>query len=342
MIDTHGRCIDYMRISITDRCNFRCIYCMPAEGVVPLSHKDILSFDEILHIVRVAASMGIRRVRLTGGEPLVRKGVVSLAAQINDIEGIEDISLTTNGVLLKSMACDLRRAGVNRLNISLDTLDAEQFKYITRVGSLDDTLAGINAALDAGFEPVKINAVTVRRLNQDFFEFAKLSVEKPLHVRFIEYMPVGAAQVAENSETHGGDRGCGWDRSDVISSEEVREIISARGVSAGLGPLIEAEKSRPDGAGPAEYYKFEEAAGTVGFISPLSRHFCSACNRLRLSADGRIMPCLFSDEFFDIKAAAAGEDDEAVRNVLKLAIGNKPDEHHDRVGTERGMSQIGG
>lgn len=333
MKDSHGRTIDYMRISLTDRCNFRCIYCMPEEGVVPLCHKDILTFDEILSIVRNAADMGVRRIRLTGGEPLVRKGVVSLVEQMNAIPGIEDISLTTNGVLLPRMAKDLRAAGLRRVNISLDTLDPDQFTYVTRVGVLQDTLDGIEAALEVGFDPVKVNAVTVRRLNQDYLAFAKLSIDRPLHVRFIEYMPVGES---------GGSDGSGWGKEDVISSEEVRAIVSERALAEGLGELVPAGESRPDGGGPAEYYHFENALGTVGFISPLSRHFCSKCNRLRLSADGHIMPCLFSDDFFDIKAAAGSGDDQAIRDVLSLAIGNKPDEHHDRVGTERGMSQIGG
>ena len=333
MKDSHGRTIDYMRISLTDRCNFRCIYCMPAEGVVPLCHQDILRFDEILAIVKVAAEMGVRRIRLTGGEPLVRKGVIDLIAQMNNISGIEDISLTTNGVLLPQMAEGLKEAGLKRVNISLDTLDPDQFTYVTRVGSLADTLDGIEAALKVGFNPVKINAVTVRSLNQDFYQFAKMSYDRPLHMRFIEYMPVG--------ESSGGD-GSGWGKKDVVSSEEVRAIIDAAGIAEGVGPLVPAETNRPDGGGPAEYYHFEGAQGTVGFISPLSRHFCSKCNRLRLSADGRLMPCLFSDDYFDIKAAAASGDEEGIAKILNLAIGNKPDEHHDRVGTERGMSQIGG
>lgn len=331
--DVHGRIIDYMRISLTDRCNFRCIYCMPEDGVTPLCHQDILRFDEILSIVRVAADMGVKRIRLTGGEPLVRKGVVELIDEMNKIPGIRDISLTTNGVLLPKMADDLKAAGLKRVNISLDTLDPGQFTYVTRVGQVQQTLDGIDAALEAGFNPVKINAVTVRSLNQDFYEFAKMSVDRPLHMRFIEYMPVG--------ESSGGD-GSGWGKKDVISSEEVRAIIDERAIAEGLGPLVSADRNRPEGGGPAEYFYFEGAQGTVGFISPLSRHFCSRCNRLRLSADGHLMPCLFSDSYFDMKAAVETGDDEEIRKVLNLAIGNKPDEHHDRVGTERGMSQIGG
>lgn len=333
MIDAHGRTIDYLRISVTDRCNFRCVYCMPEEGVTPLCHTDIMSFDEILTVVRAGAELGIRRIRLTGGEPLVRKGIVSLVREIAAVPGIDDVSLTTNGVALPRMARSLREAGLRRVNISLDTLDAEQFALITRVGRLQDTLDGIDAALEAGFNPVKLNAVTVRRLDQDFFSFARMSVERPLHVRFIEYMPVGNAT----------DPSSGWGPEDVVSSEEVRAAIDERAVAAGLGSLVPLERGNgtPDGGGPARYFQFAGAQGTVGFISPLSRHFCSQCNRLRLSADGKIMPCLFSDLAFDIKQAAATGTEEA-KAVLVQAMGRKPDEHHDRVGTERGMSQIGG
>jgi len=333
MKDTHGRTIDYLRISLTDRCNLRCVYCMPEGGVEQLSHDDILRFDEIVVIVRAAASLGIRRIRLTGGEPLVRKGVADLVAEISAIEGIEDVALTTNGILLPRMAHDLKRAGLKRVNISLDTLDPRKFSEVTRVGTLQDTLDGIDAALDAGFNPVKVNAVTVRRLNQDFLAFARMSVDRPLHVRFIEYMPVGGGE--ENP-------GCGWDEDDVVTSAEVLATINERAEAEGMTPLVPAGDSRPVGGGPARYYRFDGALGTVGFISPRSRHFCSSCNRLRCTADGKIMPCLFSDRRFDIRDAAASGDEAAVRAVLVQAMGGKPDDHHDRVGTERGMSQIGG
>ena len=333
MKDHHGRTIDYLRISLTDRCNLRCIYCMPEEGVEQMSHDDILRIEEIEEAVRIAAQMGITRVRLTGGEPLVRKGVVDLIRNIKNTPGIEHIAMTTNGVLLPRMAADLKKAGLSRVNISLDTLDADQFAMITRRGRLEDTLAGIEAALAVGFNPVKINAVTVRSLNQDYLAFAKLSINQPLHVRFIEYMPVGESS---------GSTGCGWGKEDVVPSEELIEIIDERARAEGLGPLIPADDTRPEGWGPARYYTFENALGTVGFISPLSRHFCSECNRLRLTADGKLRPCLFSDEEFDLKSALRTGSDDAVRAVFGEAIGAKPDDHHDRVGTERGMSQIGG
>lgn len=333
MKDSHGRVIDYLRISLTDRCNFRCIYCMPEEGVQSLCHEDVLRIEEIEQAVRVATGIGIKSVRLTGGEPLVRKGVVDLVRGISALPGIENVSMTTNGVLLPKMARDLRQAGLSRVNISLDTLDPDQFAYITRRGTLDQTLDGIEAALDAGFDPVKINAVTVRRLDQDFLAFAKLSIDRPLHVRFIEYMPVG--------ESSGSD-GCGWGKEDVVPSEELFDIINGRARAEGLPELVAAGEDRPLGWGPARYFQFPGAKGTVGFISPLSRHFCGECNRLRLTADGKIRPCLFSDTEYDLRTALREGDEAAQRAVFLEALGAKPDDHHDKVGTERGMSQIGG
>ena len=333
MKDSHGRVIDYLRISLTDKCNFRCIYCMPAEGVCPMGHDELLHIEEIEAITRVATRIGIKSVRLTGGEPLVRKGVVDLVQALNDMPEIENISMTTNGVLLPKMADDLKQAGLSRVNISLDTLDPEQFEFITRVGKIESTLAGIDAALEAGFNPVKINAVTVRSLNQDFLAFAKLSIDRPLHVRFIEYMPVG---------TSTGSDGTGWGKQDVVPSEELLGIINERAREEGLPELVPAgNDDKPIGWGPARYFEFPGAKGTVGFISPLSRHFCSECNRLRLTADGKLRPCLFSDREVDVRTALREGGEEAVYCFLE-ALNLKPDEHHDRVGTERNMSQIGG
>ena len=334
MRDGHGRIIDYLRISLTDRCNFRCIYCMPAEGVQQMTHEQILRIEEIERIVRVATRIGIRSVRLTGGEPLVRKGVVDLVESLSSMPGIENVSMTTNGVLLPRMANELKRAGLSRVNISLDTLDPDQFRAITRVGALQDTLDGIEAALAVGFNPVKINAVTVRSLNQDFLAFAKLSLDRPLHVRFIEYMPVG--------ESTGAD-GHGWGQSDVVPSEELLGIINERAAAEGLPPLEPLDgEQKPLGWGPARYFAFPGAQGTVGFISPLSRHFCSECNRLRLTADGKLRPCLFSDRELDIRAALQEGGEEGAYACFLEALDLKPDEHHDKVGTERKMSQIGG
>ena len=334
MKDGHGRVIDYLRISLTDRCNFRCIYCMPADGVCMMGHDEILRIEEIEAITRVATSIGIRSVRLTGGEPLVRKGVVDLVRALHKMEGIDNISMTTNGVLLPEMAGDLKEAGLSRVNISLDTLDPAQFEFITRVGKIESTLKGIDAALAAGFNPVKINAVTVRSLKQDYLAFAKLSIDQPLHVRFIEYMPVG--------ESTGSD-GSGWGKEDVVPSEELIEIINERAAAEGMPALEPIDgDGKPIGWGPARYFQFPGAQGTVGFISPLSRHFCSECNRLRLTADGKLRPCLFSDRELDIRAALREGGEEAVYDCFLQALDLKPDEHHDKVGTERKMSQIGG
>ena len=334
MKDSHGRVIDYLRISLTDRCNFRCIYCMPEEGVCAMSHDEILRIEEIETIARVATRIGIKSVRLTGGEPLVRKGVVDLVHSLHEMPGIENISMTTNGVLLPKMADELKRAGLSRVNISLDTLDPEQFEFITRVGKIESTLADIDAALEAGFNPVKINAVTVRSLNQDFLAFAKLSIDRPLHVRFIEYMPVG---------TSTGSDGTGWGKQDVVPSEELLGIINERAREEGLPELVPAgNDDKPIGWGPARYFEFPGAKGTVGFISPLSRHFCSECNRLRLTADGKLRPCLFSDREVDVRTALREGGEEAVYNCFLEALNLKPDKHHDKVGTERNMSQIGG
>ncbi|MCD8316991.1 MAG: GTP 3',8-cyclase MoaA [Eggerthellaceae bacterium] len=333
MKDSLGRSIDYLRISLTDKCNFRCIYCMPEEGVEHLSHDDILRLEEIEDFARIAAQHGIKKIRLTGGEPLVRKNIVELIGNLKDIPGIEDISLTTNGVLLPAMAKDLKAAGLDRVNISLDTLDPEQFRMITRCGNLESTMKGIDAALEADLNPVKINCVTVKSLNQDFLEFAKMSIDRPLHIRFIEYMPVGHSS---------GVNGHGWGKDDVIPSDELRRMINERAVEAGYPELVSADSDRPSGWGPATYFKFPGAKGTLGFISPLSHHFCSECNRMRLTADGKIRPCLFSDEEFSVKEALDADDLALVSEIYETALGKKPDEHHDKEGTERNMSQIGG
>ena len=337
MKDHYGRTIDYVRISLTDRCNLRCIYCMPAEGVEQVGHADILSFDEILKFVRVAAQMGVRRVRLTGGEPLVRKGVVDLVSDLHAIEGIDDISLTTNGTLLAQFADDLKAAGLRRVNISLDSLDAAQYKEITRGGNLDDVLAGIDAALEVGFNPVKVNAVAVRSLNQDYLAFARMSVDRPLHMRFIEYMPVGDSS---------GVCGHGWGEEDVISCEEIRERINEQAAAEGLPQLVPVEgSSKPDGGGPARYWQFPEAQGTVGFISPLSRHFCGECNRLRLTSTGQLRPCLFSDDEFDARSVLRNGSEEDVHALIEAALGAKPEEHQQgdhANATQTNMNVIGG
>ncbi len=296
--DAHGRRIDYLRISLTDRCNLRCVYCMPDEGVEWKDHDEILSYEEIERFARIAVEEGISKIRLTGGEPLVRKGVAELVRALRHDIGVQSVALTTNATLLPRYAKELRDAGLERINVSLDSLDADEYARITRGGRLADALAGLDAAFDVGFSPVKLNVVVVRSLEQDLLGFAKMTLERPLHVRFIEYMPVGEAE---------DGAGCtsdvtGWTRDDSVPSEEVLESISAQGAAAGLGELLPVvRENAPGGWGPARYYRFAQAQGTIGVISPLSHHFCAECNRLRLTADGRLRPCLFSDNELDAR-----------------------------------------
>ena len=332
--DQHGRKIDYLRISVTDRCNLRCLYCMPEEGVPWKPHDAMLTLEEIAYFVTVAAGEGFSRIRLTGGEPLCRLGVVDLISEITRIKGVDRVAMTTNGTLLSKYATALKEAGLCRVNISLDTLDPEQYTHITRRGKVEDALAGIDCALEVGFDPVKVNAVVVRSLNQDLLAFAALSVDRPLHMRFIEYMPVGDSE---------GEDGLGWSKRDTIPNEELIAILDEQALAAGLGRLIPlSDAAKPEGWGPARYYQFEGAMGTVGLISALSRHFCGECNRLRLTAEGKLRPCLFSDLEYDVREAIRARDDDRIRIILREAIGSKPDEHHYRVGTARLMSQIGG
>lgn len=332
--DGLGRTIDYLRISVTDRCNLRCIYCMPEKGIQTKNHEEILTFEEIVRFVREAASLGISHIRLTGGEPLVRLGLSDLIRDLHDIEGIKDISLTTNGILLDRYAQELKAAGLDRVNISLDTLDPETYHTLTRLGNLDDVFRGIDAAFEAGLSPIKLNAVGVRSFMKDPYEFARLSLDRPLHVRFIEYMPIG--------HSFGVD-GHGWAADDAISSEELFETISHEAQRHRQGGLVALSKDQaPFGAGPASYYKFEGALGTVGFISPMSRHFCSSCNRLRLTSDGKLRPCLFSDKELDARSALRSHDDQQMREVLAEALRLKPEDHSAYTSTEKDMAMIGG
>jgi cyclic pyranopterin phosphate synthase len=312
---------------------------MPEEGVAWKPPGEILTYEEIVRFTRIAAEEGIGKVRLTGGEPLVRLGVTDLVRDLLALPGLESVALTTNGTLLPRHAEELRRAGLSRVNVSLDSLDPDVYSEITRGGRLDDALAGIDSAFDAGFAPVKLNVVVVRSLEQDLLGFARMTLTRPLHVRFIEYMPVGAAE--EGSGCHGESGG--WTREDIVPSDEVLERISAQGDTAGLGQLMPvARGDAPGGWGPARYYRFEGSLGTVGVISPLSHHFCGECNRLRLTADGKLRPCLFSDEEIDVRTVLRGGSDDDVRETVRRALHVKPESHHDRVGTKRRMSQIGG
>jgi cyclic pyranopterin phosphate synthase len=337
--DTHGRRIDYLRISLTDRCNLRCLYCMPEEGVKWKPHDEVLTYEEIEHFTRIAAEEGISKVRLTGGEPLVRHGVPALVRKLLALPGLDSVALTTNGVLLPKYAEKLRDAGLSRVNISLDSLDPEVYTNITRGGDLSAALAGLEAGFEAGFDPIKLNVVVVRSLNQDLLGFAKMTLDRPLHVRFIEYMPVGGAE--EGAGCHGESGG--WTREDTVPSDEVIARITAEGLDAGVGELLPvARTDAPGGWGPARYYRFAEALGTVGVISPLSHHFCGECNRLRLTADGLLRPCLFSDNELDARMVLREGTDEQIRQVIRQALHDKPEGHHDQVGTKRRMSQIGG
>lgn len=323
--DRYERVIDYMRISVIDRCNLRCVYCMPSSGVRPFNHKDILSYEEIVGIVKVAAGLGVRKVRITGGEPLIRKDLEYLISSLNGIEGIEDISLTTNGVLLADKAFTLAAAGLRRVNVSLDSFIPERYTEITRGGSIDAVLRGIQEAENAGLFPVKINMVPVRGFNDDEIRhFARLTIEKPCHVRFIEFMPIGAKDA--------------WSREKYISTEEIKERVSQ------IAPLEPVKVRR---AGPARYFRFRGAAGVIGFISPITHHFCGSCNRLRLTADGKLRPCLFSETEIDLKSSIRmGADDGEIERLLRLAVEIKPEGHSINQQQDfaylKPMSRIGG
>jgi cyclic pyranopterin phosphate synthase len=342
--DSFGRRIDYLRISLTDRCNLRCIYCMPEEGVPWKDPGEILTYEEIERFAAAAVEQGIGKIRLTGGEPLVRPGVVEHVERLRAITGLEAIALTTNGILLPRMAVQLAAAGLHRVNVSLDSLDADVYARVTRGGRLADALAGIDAAFAAGMEPVKVNAVVVRSLDQDLVSFARLTLDRPVHVRFIEYMPVGGeSEPAPGGACTSESAASGWTEADHVPSDEILARLVVEGASAGLGALEPVAKdAAPGGWGPAKYYRFAGAAGTIGVISPLSHHFCGECNRLRLTADGRLRTCLFSDDELDARTVLRCGDADDLRALISAALAAKPENHQMRIGTLRRMSQIGG
>lgn len=320
MRDNFGREINYLRISVTDRCNLRCRYCMPADGfsnIIP--REQILSFEEIVRITQAAARLGISKIRLTGGEPLVRHGIVDLISKISAVDGINEIALTTNGVLLAEMAEDLKRAGVTRVNISIDTMDPEKYARITRGGDLNRVLAGIEAAKKAGLTPVKLNVVALGGFNEDEFgDFIELTRNEEYIVRFIELMPIGHADVGES---YG-----------FISNQEILSRFPQ------LVPVENEKYSVSDD------FRLPDGKGKVGFISALSNHFCAACNKIRLTSDGKIKPCLHSNEEIDMKGPLALSDEDLLEELRK-SIGHKVEHHLLNEGAapiERDMNKIGG
>jgi len=322
--DSFQRPINYLRVSVTDRCNLRCIYCMPAEGVSLMSHSDVLSYEEIYHVVKAAAELGINKVRLTGGEPLVRAGLPELVRMLASIGTIDDIALTTNGTLLAHHAAELKQAGLQRVNISLDTLNPDKFRHITRCGHLEDTLRGIEAARVAGLDPIKINVVVMAGINDDELpDFAARTVSEGWHVRFIELMPLN------------GD--------EPVASR----LVSVGDMKRRLNPLGKMEPCRVSvGNGPAKYFRLPDATGTIGFITPVTEHFCYQCNRLRLTADGKLRPCLLSEEEIDLREPLRiGVSSAELKNLIEEAIARKPLGHKLAEGNKhkgRPFSQVGG
>ena len=325
-IEKDRRCINYLRLSVTDRCNLRCFYCMPEAGIDYMPHGEILSYEEMLRIVDLSVQCGIRKVRLTGGEPLVRKGFIHLLEQLSQIETLDEITLTTNGVFLKEFAAAIQECGICRINVSLDSLQPAKFSRITGRSYFEAVWDGIQEAERLGFNPIKLNVVAMRGVNDDeILDFARLTLEKPLHIRFIELMPVG-----ENNN---------WTPERFISIGEIIERIET------LGNLVPVESDPNDG--PAERFVLEGGRGEIGLIGALSHHFCDRCNRLRLTADGHLRGCLFCDQEIDLKAPLrAGRRDDYLLGLIRSAMANKPLGLERMAGSPRKcvrqMSSIGG
>lgn len=322
-----GQKIDYLRLSVTDRCNFRCVYCMPPEGVVFKPHEEILGYEDMVFFVKTASEVGISKVRITGGEPLVRKALPDLVRQLRALPEIRDVSLTTNAVLLPRYAEELKEAGLDRANISVDSLDPERYRTLTRGGSLASGLKGVEAALQTGLHPVKINVVMMPELLRELPAFVDITRDRPLHVRFIEWMPVGGCGPREVGET--------------LTKDRLMAELEKIGAAAGAGQLMPV--ASPGGWGPARYYRFPGFEGTIGFIGSMSDHFCGECNRLRLTADGKLKNCLFSSHELDVKPAIQARDSEAVLAVVSESLECKTFDKNLLPGrTSRGMSQVGG
>lgn len=319
MKDNYGREIKYMRISVTDRCNLRCRYCMPAEGVQSLGHDKILTFEEIEQIVRAAVKLGITKYRITGGEPLVRKDIVKLVENLAKIDGVEELAMTTNGILLEQHAEALKKAGLHRVNVSVDSLIYRKFKEISRGGDLDTVFKGINKAIGVGLKPVKLNVVVMKGFNDDeILNFVQLTLQHPVDVRFIELMPIGHPDIDQQYQ--------------FMSCDEIKKKLPA---------LIHL----PDDDGVADNYKYPGGIGKIGFISPISNHFCDVCNKIRLTADGKLKPCLHSNQEIDLHEILKTGDDTALEEALKNSIYNKEQKHHLNDGAEpidRDMNKIGG
>ena len=319
MKDSFGREISYMRISVTDRCNMRCKYCMTEEGIENLGHDKILSFENIERIVKAATELGITKFRLTGGEPLARKGIVNLVERIAKVDGVEDLAMTTNGTMLAEHAEALKKAGLKRVNISVDSLLYHKYEEITRGGDLDAAFDGLNMALKVGLTPLKLNVVAIEGFNDDeILNFVQLTINHPIDIRFIELMPIGQAAL-ENGYRY-------------LSSEDIKKKLPS---------LIRLEQQD----GVADIYKYPDAIGKIGFISPMSNLFCGSCNKIRLTADGKLKPCLHTDQEIDLNEVLKTGDDELLKETIRNAILLKGDQHHLNEGAkpvERSMSQIGG
>ncbi len=324
--DQFRRAINYMRVSLTDKCNLRCVYCMPEEGLPWIKNSDLLTYDEIERLVRAFAPWGLQKVRITGGEPLVRPHVDELIARLRAVPGITDISLSTNGILLGDQIEKLKAAGLNRVNISLDTLDREKFIRISRRDEMQRVLEGIDAAIEYGLQPVKLNCVIMRGFNDDeMLQLAELTIQREVHLRFIEVMPV-----EENLE---------MSINAYVSTDEILERMLAFGQFEAV--------AGPGGNGPARYYKLPGAKGTVGVISPMSHNYCDTCNRVRLTAQGHLRLCLFGDNEIDLRTPLrSGASLEDLGSIFKQSLTVKPERHYLGVGQlssgMRAFSQVGG
>ena len=331
MLDSIGRKIDCLRISITDRCNLRCIYCMPDSGIVLKPYKEILRFEEIKEIVKVFISLGINKIKITGGEPFIRKGIIEFIKSITALKGLADVSITTNGIMLKEYAARLKNAGIKRINVSLDTLDEKKFKNITRSrDSLSSVFDGLYEAGKLGFSPIRINTVVIRGINDDeIMDFVRMSIKHSFEVRFIEYM-------ATNNSI-------GWSKDKFVSNDEIKVKLSS------IGTLYPVENNT--GSGPAEYFKVRipgktgyDGIGKIGFISPVSSSFCRRCNRLRLTADGKLKLCLHSSNDIDLKTSLREKASfNELKNIIISGVKSKPESGFpNSCNSGNIMSQIGG